>query len=359
MLQLCITLLDILYVVLFVKPVWPLALAFSNIVQDIIGYPLDEIVFVSILVLQSIICARSFLMQLNSKPKDMEFRKLFYESLFGQQSQVFKSPLPILAIITVPISVWFIWTIVIYAYYNWEIEFAQFFHPLQLYPSVFLFFHAIFQGSFLLWFSLPSFSQKLKKQKTFASDIQEYINTNIVLLVHSICLIVIVTLNEMPVPNFKNLVAGEILYRIVALAAFWRMNESTLQPPGDHADQPPGYHVDQPPGDHTDQPPGDHADQPPGDHADQPPGDHANQPPEDHAPGDQADQPPGDHNDQTPEEQEVIIVVQSPKVLPSSGSKGNLDVHVSGDTPSSSTNSDNTSHSESTFPSAQSATSAE
>ena len=384
---------------LTIESMRPLALPISDNVQDVIGYPLQGIVFVLILILLSIICLKSCLMQLNSKPKDMEFRQLFYDSFFGQESQVWRSPIPIPTIITVPISLWYIWTIVHFAYYNYEVEFAQFFHPLQLYPSVLLFFQTLFQGEtnnafceiistftcifhcsggFLLWtFSVPSFAQELKKQESFASDIQEYFNTNFVLLIHSICLIVIVTLNEMPVPNFKNLVVGEILYRIIALIAFFTLNKRpTDQPPGDHADQPPGDHADQPPGDHADQPPGDHADQPPGDHADQPPGDHADQPPGDHAdqppgdhadqpPGDHADQPPGDHADQPPgddtdQSAEITMVVQSTKVLPSSGSKGNLDIskHTS-DTPSSSTNSDNTSHSESTFPSAQAVTPAE
>ena len=337
--------------VLLTKPVWSFELAVSNFVQDIIGYPLDEIVFVIILVLLSIVCARSFLMQLKSKPEDMGFRKLFYESLFGHQSQVLKSPFPILIIITVPISVWYIWTIVTYAYNNWEIEFAQFFHPLQLYPSVFLFFHSIFQGSFLLWFSLPSFARKLKEQRTFASDIQEYINTNFVLLIHSICLIVIVTQNEIPVPNFNNLAFGEVIYRIVALVAFWRMN---LQPPGERADQPPRERNDQPPGERNDQPPGDHADQPRGECNDQPPGDRNDQPPgdrNDQPPGDHADQPPGDHTDQ------ITMVVQSNKPFPSSGPEVNINVlRRTAHTPSSSANND-TSQSESTFPSAQSATS--
>ena len=207
-----------------VLSITPLSSIVSVIWCDVIDIPLNEIVFVSILVLLPIVCARSFLMILKSKPKDMEFRTLFYESLFGQQSRVLKNPFPILTLIAVPLSLWYIWTIVTYAYYNWEIGFAQFFHPLQLYPSVFLFFQTLFQGCYLLWmFTLPSFAQKLKEQKTFASDIHEYRNTNSVLLIHSICLIVIVMENEIPVPNFNNLVVGEIFYRIVALIAFFSL----------------------------------------------------------------------------------------------------------------------------------------
>ena len=240
--QLYVTVLVILYVVLSITPECSLPSIISVIWYDIIGYPLDEIVFVSILVLLSIVCARSFLMQLTSKPKDMEFRTLFYESLFGKQSRVLKSPFPILTLIAVPLSVWYIWTIVTYAYYNWEIKFAQFFHSLQLYPAVFFFFQTLFQGSFLLWtFSVPSFAQKLKEQTTFASDIREYINTNSVLLIHSISLIVIVLKNEIPVPNFDNLVVGEILYRSLALVAFFslklKMNRKTTQSAIEDTDQ--------------------------------------------------------------------------------------------------------------------------
>ena len=225
-----------------VLSITPLSAIVSVIWYNIIGIPLNEIVFVSILVLLPIVCARSFLMMLTSKPKDMEFRTLFYESLFGKQSEVLKSPFPILTLIAVPLSLWYIWTIVTYAYYNWEIAFAQFFHPLQLYPVVFFFFQTLFQGCFLLWmFSLPSFAQKLEQQETFASAIQEYINTNFVLLIHSICLIVIVLENEIAVPNFDNLVIGEIFYRSLALVAFfslkWKMNRKKTQPAIDDTDQ--------------------------------------------------------------------------------------------------------------------------
>ena len=132
---------------LTIEPMRPLALAISNIVEDIIGYPLNEIVFDSILVLLSFVCSRSFLMQLMSKPKGMEFRTLFYESLFGQQSRV---PFPILTVIAVPLSAWNIWTIVSYVYSYWEIGFAQFSsHPFHLFSSVLFFSQTLFQGKIM------------------------------------------------------------------------------------------------------------------------------------------------------------------------------------------------------------------
>ena len=130
---------------LTIEPMRPLALAISNIVQDITGYPLNEIVFDSILVLLSFVCARSFLMQLMSKPKGMVFQTLFCESFFGQQSRVH---IPILTVIAAPVLVWNIWTIV-YSY--WEIGFAQFSsHPFHLFSSVLTFFQTLFQGKTLM-----------------------------------------------------------------------------------------------------------------------------------------------------------------------------------------------------------------
>lgn len=82
-----------------------------------------------------------------------------------------------------------------------------------------------FSGCFLLWmFSLPSFTQQLRRQETFESDIQEYINTNLSLLSQCICLAVVVTresedLND----NIYNLVFGEIFYRGVAVIALFSL----------------------------------------------------------------------------------------------------------------------------------------
>lgn len=149
MLQLCSSILSIFHVVLSINPSWDsFTVVIPGIPRDIICIPLNEIVVVSIMVLTPIICSRSFLLQLRAKPSNPTFRTLFYESLFGSESQMLKSPIPILNLICIPLSLWYIWNIVHYIYYSWKIEFAiaQFFRPLILYPALFWVFQSIFQG---------------------------------------------------------------------------------------------------------------------------------------------------------------------------------------------------------------------
>ena len=185
---------------------------------DIICSQLNQIVIVSIWVLLPILCARSFLLQLKAKQSDQEFRTLFYDSFFSSESRILKSPFPMLILICIPLSVWYICTIVHYIYNTWTVNFAVIVHPLQSYPALFLLLQSIFQGCYLLWVAaLPYFAQQLRRRATFQSDIQDYINTNLVLLIHCICMTVIVTLDENPDNNFQHLAFGEILYRIVAL----------------------------------------------------------------------------------------------------------------------------------------------
>ena len=113
---------------------------------DIINIKFSDINVVMIMAFMSIVCTRSCLQQLRAKPADQTFRTLFYNSLFGQESQVFKSPFPILIVISLPTSLCYLVTMVTYIYYNWEIELPQFFHPLQIYPASLIVLQSLFQG---------------------------------------------------------------------------------------------------------------------------------------------------------------------------------------------------------------------
>ena len=129
-------------------PSWDLEWSIHGALQlgDIFCINFSDSSVIVIMTLMSIVCTRSCLQQLTAKPTEQTFRILFHDSLFGQESQVLKSPFPILIIISVPISLWYLVTMVIYIYYNWKIEFAQFFHPLQIYPALFTVLQSLFQG---------------------------------------------------------------------------------------------------------------------------------------------------------------------------------------------------------------------
>jgi hypothetical protein len=175
-LRLCIAIFCIFRVVLHFYPSWDLEWSIHGALGDIDIFCInfsDSSVIV-IMTLMSIVCTRSCLRQLTAKHNDQTFRVLFYDSLFGQESQVLKSPFPILIVISLPISLWYLVTMVIYIYYNWKIEFAQFFHPLQIYPALFTVLQSLFQGCFLLWTSLPSFTRHLRNQSTFLRDTRVY-----------------------------------------------------------------------------------------------------------------------------------------------------------------------------------------
>ena len=107
----------------------------------------SDITVISIMTLVSILSVRTFLAQLKTKPNEQEFRSLFHESIFGEQAELRKwKLLPILIVISVPLSIWYICTMVFYIYYNWKIELLPFLHPLLLYPAVLLIFQTTLQG---------------------------------------------------------------------------------------------------------------------------------------------------------------------------------------------------------------------
>ena len=62
------------------------------------------------------------------------------------------------------------------------------------------------------------FAYQLRKQETFQSDIHEYIYTNLVLIVHCVCLTVIAAPE---IPNLYSLAIGEFFYRILAVCALY------------------------------------------------------------------------------------------------------------------------------------------
>ena len=170
---------------------------------------------ISLWILLPILCARSFLSQLRAKSKDMEFRVLFHDSLFGSESHIFKSCVPILTILLTPLSLWYIWTIVAYIYTHWIVEFPIILHALQFYPAVFMFLQSLFQGYYLLWmFALPTFRATHMEKLSFQRDVREYIYLNIVFTVHCICLTVIA---HKDIPGLHHLAIGEIAYRLLAI----------------------------------------------------------------------------------------------------------------------------------------------
>ena len=97
---------------LHVQPSWDWGV--HEILGNIVSFKFSDNSVVMIMILMSVMCARSLLRQLNAKPDDLTFRTLFYDSLFGQESQVFKSPFPILIVISLPISLWYLVTMIFY-----------------------------------------------------------------------------------------------------------------------------------------------------------------------------------------------------------------------------------------------------
>ena len=84
---------------------------------------------------------------------------------------------------------------------------------------------------------MPTFAQQLKKQKTFQSDIQDYIHTNLFLLVLCICLAAIVTLDENTDNNIYKIAVGEIFYRALAVIALMLL-KSKMGTEENHNDLP-------------------------------------------------------------------------------------------------------------------------
>ena len=109
---------------------------------------------VIIMILTSIMCTHSFLRQLIAKHTDQTFRILFYDSLFGKESRVFKSPCPILIVICLLISLWYIVTMVFHIHYDWDLELPLIVHPLQIYPTLCSVLQSTFQGKCLFFLTV-------------------------------------------------------------------------------------------------------------------------------------------------------------------------------------------------------------
>ena len=181
---------------------------------------------ISLWILLPILCVRSFLSQLRAKSKDMEFRILFHDSLFGSESHIFKRCVPILTILLTPLSLWYIWTIIAYIYTHWIVEFPIILHALQFYPAVFMFLQSLFQGYYLLWmYTLPTFRATHMEKPSFQRDVREYIYLNIVFTVHCICLTIIA---HNDIPGLHHLAIGEIAYRLLAIFSLLPFSHQTM-----------------------------------------------------------------------------------------------------------------------------------
>ena len=130
----CIVIFCIFRVILHVHPSWDWGILQ---LENIIRFKFSDISVVIIISLMSIMCTCSCVHQCTSKPTDQSYQTLFYYSLFGKESQVFKSIFPTLALITLPISLCYLVTMVLYMHQNWEIELPKIFPPLQIYPAIF------------------------------------------------------------------------------------------------------------------------------------------------------------------------------------------------------------------------------
>lgn len=110
----------------------------------VLGIPLHRIASFGILTVLCIICVRSSQMLWKAKPSEVGVQTLFYESLLGQQSQIFRSPIPILIFVFLPLSLWYIFAAV---YYNWEWEFGVIITGLQFYPALLWGVQSVTQGT--------------------------------------------------------------------------------------------------------------------------------------------------------------------------------------------------------------------
>ena len=185
---------------------------------------IDIVIIISWLFL-SILCVRSFLSQLKTKPRDMEFRMLFYNSLFESHSQFFKNCVPAWIILLTASSLWYIWTIINYTYQHWTLEFATILHALQMFPAIFMIFQSVCQSCFLLWtYSLPSYRETVRNDDSIQNVLCEHICLNLALALHCICLSAIAYDKISGLWWFS---ICEISYRLFATASLFNLINTT------------------------------------------------------------------------------------------------------------------------------------
>lgn len=177
---------------------------------------IDIVILISWLLL-SVLCVRSFLSQLKTKPQHMEFRMLFYKSFFGSDSQFFKNCVPPCITLLTASTLWYTWTIIVYTYQHWTLELANILHAFQLFPAIFMIFQSVFQSCFLLWtYSLPGYRETVRNDDSIQSVLCEHVYLNLALAFHCICLSAIA---YDKVSGLWWYTIGEISYRLIAAAS--------------------------------------------------------------------------------------------------------------------------------------------
>ena len=150
---------------------------------------------------------------------------LFHNSLFGRESQFFRSCIPMCTLLLTPLTLWCIWTTITYAYYKWIQGVAMILRALQLYPALFMIFQSTFQSCFLLWaYSLPSYRETVRNDNSIQSVLREHIYLNLALALHCFCLSVIASEEVSGLWWFS---ISEILYRLIAAASLNHLIDTT------------------------------------------------------------------------------------------------------------------------------------
>lgn len=196
-----------------------------HFLRHILHVELIDTAIIGLWLLLSILCVRSSLFQLITKPQHMEFHMLFHNSLFGKESQFFRSPVPISTILLTPLTLWYICITITYTYHHWTLGFAMILHALQLYPALFMILQSTFQSCFLLWtYSLPSYRETVRKDNSIQSVLREHVCLNLALVLHCICLSVIAYDEVSGLWWFST---GEISYRLIAAASLHHLIDTT------------------------------------------------------------------------------------------------------------------------------------
>ena len=197
--------------------------------RHILHVKLIDIVIIISWLLLSILCVRSFLSQLKTKPRRMEFRTLFYKSFFDSDSQFSKDCVPPCITLLTAFTLWYIWTVTIYTYQHWTLELAKILHPFQLFPAICMIFQSTFQSCFLLWtYSLPSFRETVRNDHSIQSVLCEHVYLNLALALYCICLSAIAYDKVSGLWWFST---GEISYRIIAAASLHNLIDTTSKNP--------------------------------------------------------------------------------------------------------------------------------
>ena len=220
--------LCIVRVFLTVNPLYDINLIPHATVLEYLSIKLNDLVVLAIWILITVLCAASIRRQ-----HGVLGLKSFQKNSFDIQCLGKSSWLSVgLDVLLTGVSATYIPRLVYFIYTQWTTGFNPFVQTLQTCPALLMVIQTAYQGTFLVRAhakpsSLSIVSSDVRKNECKMLD--SSVRFNLTLLLHCVCITFLVERSNIDKDIVLQLAAGETLYRLWAIFAFWRLRQKVGQ----------------------------------------------------------------------------------------------------------------------------------